>query len=35
MNTSKVLILAVLAAAIAAPVAGFISDLKGQSMTST
>ena len=35
MKTNKVLVSAVLAAAIGAPIAGFIGDLKGQPMTST
>jgi thiol-disulfide isomerase/thioredoxin len=35
MNTNKLLATAVLAAAIGAPIAGFVSDLKGQPMTST
>jgi thiol-disulfide isomerase/thioredoxin len=35
MNTSKLLRAAVLAAAIGAPIAGFISDVKGQPMTSS
>ena len=35
MNTNKLLAAAVLAAAIGAPIAGFISDMKGQPMTST
>jgi thiol-disulfide isomerase/thioredoxin len=35
MYTNKLLAVAVLATAIGAPIAGFISDLKGQPMTST
>ena len=35
MNTNKLLVAAVLAAAIGAPIAGFLGDTKGQSMTST
>jgi thiol-disulfide isomerase/thioredoxin len=35
MNTNKLLVAAVLAAAIGAPIAGFFGDTKGQSMTST
>ena len=35
MKTSKLLIAAVLAAAIGAPIAGFVAEMKGQSMTST
>jgi thiol-disulfide isomerase/thioredoxin len=35
MNTNKLLAAAVLSAAIGAPIVGFISDLKGQPMTST
>jgi thiol-disulfide isomerase/thioredoxin len=35
MKTSKLLAGAVLAAAIGAPIAGFVGDMKGQSMTST
>ena len=35
MKTSKLLVAAVLAAAIVAPIAGFLGDLKGQPMTST
>jgi thiol-disulfide isomerase/thioredoxin len=34
MNTNKLLMAAVLAAAIGAPIAGFVSELKGQPMTS-
>jgi hypothetical protein len=34
MNTNKLLIAAVLAIAIGAPIAGFLGDMKGQSMTS-
>ena len=35
MTTNRLLAAAVLSAAIGAPIAGFISDLKGQPMTST
>ena len=35
MNTNKLLMAAVLAASIAAPIAGFVGEMKGQSMTST
>jgi thiol-disulfide isomerase/thioredoxin len=35
MKTNKLLVAAVLAAAIGAPIAGFLGDTKGQSMTST
>ena len=35
MNTNKLLVAAVLAAAIGAPIAGFLGETKGQSMTST
>ena len=35
MNTNKLLVAAVLAASIAAPIAGFVGEMKGQSMTST
>jgi thiol-disulfide isomerase/thioredoxin len=35
MKTSKLLVAAVLAAAIGAPIAGFVAEMKGQSMTST
>ena len=35
MNMNKLLVAAVLAAAIGAPIAGFVSEMKGQPMTST
>jgi thiol-disulfide isomerase/thioredoxin len=35
MNTTKLMVTAVLAAAIAAPIAGLVGELRGQSMTST
>ena len=35
MNTNKPLVAAILAAAIGAPIAGFVSEMKGQPMTST
>ena len=35
MKTSKLLVAAVLATAIGAPIAGFVAEMKGQSMTST
>ncbi len=35
MNTNKLMVAAVLAASIAAPIAGFVGELRGQSMTST
>ena len=35
MNTNKLLVAAILAAAIGAPIAGFVSEMKGQPMTST
>jgi thiol-disulfide isomerase/thioredoxin len=35
MKTNKLLLAAILAAAIAAPIAGFVSDMRGQPMTST
>jgi thiol-disulfide isomerase/thioredoxin len=35
MKTNKLLVAAVLATAIGAPIAGFVGDMKGQSMTST
>ena len=35
MNTNKLLVAAILAAAIGAPIAGFLSEMKGQPMTST
>ncbi len=35
MNTNKLLMAAVLAASIAAPIAGFVGEMKGQSLTST
>ena len=35
MKTSKLLVAAVLATAIGAPIAGFVADMKGQPMTST
>jgi thiol-disulfide isomerase/thioredoxin len=35
MKTSKLLVAAILAAAVGAPIAGFVSEMKGQPMTST
>jgi hypothetical protein len=35
MNTNKLLVVAILAAALGAPIAGFFADSKGQPMTST
>ena len=35
MNTNKLLVAAILAAAVGAPIAGFLSEMKGQPMTST
>ena len=35
MKTNKLLVAAVLATAIGAPIAGFVGEMKGQPMTST
>jgi hypothetical protein len=35
MKTNKLLVTAVVAIAIGAPIAGFVGEMKGQSMTST
>lgn len=35
MNTNKLFVAAVLAIAIGAPIAGFVGEMRGQSMTST
>ena len=35
MSTNKLLVAAILAAAVGAPIAGFVSEMKGEPMTST